>query len=63
MYSTYIAIARVQQQMGRVVLLQTFSAVIVVTLALVLVRPLGISRIGIAYLCAEALGCAIVAIP
>ncbi len=62
-HSTYIAVARVQQQMGRVVLLQTLSAVVVVSLALLLVRPLGINGIGVAYLCAEALGCAIVAIP
>jgi hypothetical protein len=62
-HSTYIAVARVQQQMGRVVALQSLSAVVVVTLALMLVQPLGINGIGVAYLCAEALGCAIVAIP
>jgi hypothetical protein len=62
-HATYISVARVQQQMGRVVFLQSLSAVVVVTLALMLVRPLGISGIGVAYLFAEALGCAIVAIP
>ncbi len=62
-HATYTAVARVQQQIGRVVLLQSVSAAVVVTLALVLVRPLGINGIGVAYLCAEAVGCAIVAIP
>jgi O-antigen/teichoic acid export membrane protein len=62
-FSTYIAIARVQQQMGRVVILQSLSAAVVVTLALVLVHPLGISGIGVAYLVAEAIGAAVVAIP
>lgn len=62
-HSTYIAVARVQQQMGRVVALQTLSAVVVVTLAVLLVTPLGINGVGVAYLCAEALGCAVVAVP
>jgi O-antigen/teichoic acid export membrane protein len=62
-HSTYIAIARVHAQMGRVVILQSLSAVVVVTLALLLVHPLGINGIGVAYLTAEALGAAIVAVP
>jgi O-antigen/teichoic acid export membrane protein len=62
-HATYVSVARVQQQMGRVVGLQTLSAAVVVTLALILVRPMGIDGIGVAYLCAEVLGCAIVAIP
>jgi Na+-driven multidrug efflux pump len=49
--------------MGRVVALQTLSAVIVVVLALVLVRPLGVAGVGVAYLCAEAVGCAIAVVP
>ncbi|GAA1319506.1 lipopolysaccharide biosynthesis protein [Pseudonocardia xinjiangensis] len=62
-HSMYIAFSRVKQQMGRVVALQTLSAVIVVVLALVLVRPLGVAGVGVAYLCAEAIGCAIAAVP
>jgi O-antigen/teichoic acid export membrane protein len=62
-HSMYIAVSRVKQQMGRVVVLQTLSAVIVVVLALVLVRPLGVDGVGVAYLCAEVVGCAIAAVP
>jgi O-antigen/teichoic acid export membrane protein len=62
-HSMYIAFSRVKQQMGRVVALQTLSAVIVVVLALVLVRPLGVAGVGVAYLCAEAIGCAVAVIP
>lgn len=62
-HGTYIAMARVKQQMGRVVALQTLTSVVVVCLALVLVPRLGINGVGVAYLCAEALGCALVAVP
>jgi O-antigen/teichoic acid export membrane protein len=62
-HSMYIAVSRVKQQMGRVVALQTLSAVIVVVLALVLVTPLGVDGVGVAYLCAEVVGCAIAAVP
>lgn len=62
-HSMYIAVARVKQQMGRVVAMQSLSAVIVVVLALVLVRPLGVDGVGVAYLCAEAVGCAIALVP
>ncbi|MFD1523543.1 hypothetical protein [Pseudonocardia yunnanensis] len=62
-HGMYIAVSRVKQQMGRVVVMQTLSAVIVVVLALVLVTPLGIDGVGVAYLCAEVVGCAIAAVP
>jgi Na+-driven multidrug efflux pump len=62
-HSMYIAVARVKQQMGRVVAMQTLSAVIVVVLALALVTPLGVDGVGVAYLCAEAVGCAIAVVP
>ncbi|GAA1215018.1 hypothetical protein GCM10009608_59950 [Pseudonocardia alaniniphila] len=62
-HGMYISVSRVKQQMGRVVVLQTLSAVIVVVLALVLVRPLGVDGVGVAYLCAEVVGCAIAAVP
>ena len=62
-HGTYIAIARVHQQMGRVVILQSLSAAVVVALAIALVGPLGINGVGVAYLCAEVLLCAITAVP
>ncbi len=62
-HSTYVAIARVRQQMGRVVAMQTLSAAIVVGLALALVRPMGIDGVGVAYICAEVVLCAVAVVP
>ncbi len=62
-HGTYVSLARVRQQMGRVVALQLLNAAAVITLALMLMRPFGIDGVGIAYLAAEALACAVVAVP
>ncbi|MFC4943311.1 lipopolysaccharide biosynthesis protein [Pseudonocardia sp. GCM10023141] len=58
--SLYGAILRARQQVGRMVALQLVNGISVVALALVLVKPWGITGIGVAYLASEALCFAIV---
>lgn len=62
-YSTYIAAARVRQQMGRVVALQALSTAVVIGLTLLLIDPLGVAAVGVAYLGMAVLNTAIVAVP
>jgi O-antigen/teichoic acid export membrane protein len=49
----YISIARIQRSMLAVILVQAIVAGIVMTLSLVLLRPLGITGIGLAWLVAQ----------
>ncbi len=62
-YSMYISVSRVRRTMGRVVVLQVLTAITVVVLAVVLLQPLGVLGVGVAYLGARALGAIIVAYP
>ncbi|MFC4949311.1 lipopolysaccharide biosynthesis protein [Pseudonocardia sp. GCM10023141] len=59
----YSTTARVRQQMGRVVAIQLSSALITIGLALLLVGPLGINGVALAYLIAVVLEGAVVLIP
>lgn len=61
--SLYSTTARVRQQMGRVVAIQLSSAVITIGLAFLLVDPLGINGVALAYLIAEVISGAVVIIP
>ena len=61
--SLYSTTARVRQQMGRVVAIQLSAAVITIGLALLLVRPLGINGVALAYLIAEVISGAVVIVP
>lgn len=61
--SLYSTTARVRQQMGRVVAIQLSAAVITIGLALLLVQPLGINGVALAYLIAEVVSGAVVIVP
>lgn len=61
--STYVAAARLRQQMGRVVAIQASSAVLVVGLTLLLIDTLGIDAVGVAFLSIAVLNSAIVSLP
>ncbi|WP_143029947.1 lipopolysaccharide biosynthesis protein [Pseudonocardia oroxyli] len=59
----FINTSRLRNQMGRVVVLEVFTAALVIGLAIVLMDRMGVGGAGLAFLLAQALTAAVVAVP
>jgi O-antigen/teichoic acid export membrane protein len=61
--TVYSSVLRVRRQVGRVVIVQTFIGVSVVSLTLLLIPGMGVTGVGVAYLITEAVAGAVLLIP